>query len=346
MLGDGRLAVLHGRGDLRLGVLDPETRRAHRPRPAATTAGIRRWPPTAPPWPAIAYGAAVPKSLVRVDTVTGRAEALRRDVEELPDLAYLPRPGPVEIGAAAAGARVPLSAVEPGRRGLGGRSPVRGLRARRADRRTRGTALDLEKAYFTSAASACSTSTTAAPPATAGPTASGCSGQWGVVDVEDIDRGRRVAGGRRAGRPGRIAIRGGSAGGWTVMAACCRPDVFAGGRLLLRRQRARPAQRTTHDFESRYVEWLVGPDDPRLYASARAARRWSAACPARCCCCRGSTTPWCRPSSRRPSPTPWPNAASPAPTSPSRASHTASAAPRPAAAALAAELAFYQQIFC
>ncbi|WP_344749845.1 alpha/beta hydrolase family protein [Streptosporangium vulgare] len=62
---------------------------------------------------------------------------------------------------------------------------------------------------------------------TAASTASGCA-PVGVVDVEDAIA---AAGGwrRRLGDPARIAIRGGSAGGWTVMAACCASDAFAGG---------------------------------------------------------------------------------------------------------------------
>src|SRR5690606_8682346 len=58
--------------------------------------------------------------------------------------------------------------------------------------------------------------------------------------------------------------------------------------------------------------------------------RWPAASPARCCCSRGSTTRWCRRSSRPPSPRRCRSAACPAPIWPSRAKGTASAAPRPA----------------
>ncbi|MFD0887303.1 alpha/beta hydrolase family protein, partial [Streptosporangium algeriense] len=61
-----------------------------------------------------------------------------------------------------------------------------------------------------------------------------------------------------------IAIRGGSAGGWTVMAACCASDAFAGGVSYYGVSALATFVATTHDFESRYIDWLIG-EDPALY---------------------------------------------------------------------------------
>ncbi|MFD2354683.1 prolyl oligopeptidase family serine peptidase [Nonomuraea ferruginea] len=72
--------------------------------------------------------------------------------------------------------------------------------------------------------------------------------------------------------PGRIAVRGGSAGGWTVMAACCRSGAFAGGVSYYGVSALGPLNAHTHDFESRYVEWLVGPEDPPAVRRTRTAR--------------------------------------------------------------------------
>src|SRR5690606_24776207 len=129
-------------------------------------------------------------------------------------------------------------------------------------------------------------------------------GQWGVTDVADVVAAARWLAAEGHADPGRIAVRGGSAGGWTVMAACCRSDLFAGGVSYCG------------------VSALAPPNANRS--------RWPAASPARCCCSRGSTTRWCRRSSRPPSPRRCRSAACPAPIWPSRAKGTASAAPRPA----------------
>ena len=59
-------------------------------------------------------------------------------------------------------------------------------------------------------------------------TGSGCAAQWGVVDVERREVGRAVAGRGRAGADrARLAIRGGSAGGWTALAAVTTGAVAA-----------------------------------------------------------------------------------------------------------------------
>ncbi len=85
-------------------------------------------------------------------------------------------------------------------------------------------------------------------------------GQWGVVDVADCAAAARalVAAGRAD--PGRIAIEGGSAGGFTVLAALCFTDVFrAGGCRYAVTDLAALARHGEHRFEARYLDGLVGP---------------------------------------------------------------------------------------
>ena len=96
VLGDGRIAVLHGRGDLRLAIFDPRTG-------VLTDPGLPYdgWFPSLSADGAVlcgvAYGARIPRTVVRVDTSTGQAEGLRHDAGALPDAAYLPVPRQVEI---------------------------------------------------------------------------------------------------------------------------------------------------------------------------------------------------------------------------------------------------------
>ncbi|GAA4368158.1 S9 family peptidase [Paeniglutamicibacter cryotolerans] len=93
-------------------------------------------------------------------------------------------------------------------------------------------------------------------------------GQWGVVDVQDtlaVMTGLVDAG---LADPHRLAIEGGSAGGWTVLAALTGSDVFAAGISRYGVSDLAALVQDTHDFESRYMESLVGPwpEARELYA--------------------------------------------------------------------------------
>ena len=114
------------------------------------------------------------------------------------------------------------------------------------------TLIDLRSSSGPAAASPCSTSTTAAAPATAAPTASGCNGQLGHRRRRRLRQRRALPGRRRAIVDGdRLAIRGGSAGGYTTLAALTFRDVFKAGAQLLRHQRPRERWRTTPTSSSR-----------------------------------------------------------------------------------------------
>ena len=78
------------------------------------------------------------------------------------------------------------------------------------------------------AASPWSTSTTAAPPAT-GAYRQRLDGQWGIVDVDDCAAAARHLAGRGDVDPARLAIRGGSAGGYTTLCALTFRDDFTAG---------------------------------------------------------------------------------------------------------------------
>jgi dipeptidyl aminopeptidase/acylaminoacyl peptidase len=85
-------------------------------------------------------------------------------------------------------------------------------------------------------------------------------GQWGVVDVADCQAAARYL--ARMGRVdgARLAIRGGSAGGFTTLAALARDDTpFAAGADHFGVADLEALARDTHKFESRYLDRLVGP---------------------------------------------------------------------------------------
>lgn len=83
--------------------------------------------------------------------------------------------------------------------------------------------------------------------------------QWGVVDVEDCVAAAQAlaADGRADGA--RLVIRGGSAGGWTVLSALTRTDAFAAGASYYGVAELVRFAQDTHDFESRYLDGLIGP---------------------------------------------------------------------------------------
>jgi len=84
-------------------------------------------------------------------------------------------------------------------------------------------------------------------------------GQWGVVDVEDCVNAARYAVAEGLADGERAVITGGSAGGYTVLAALARRDFFKGGASYYGVSDVAALARDTHKFEARYLDWLIGP---------------------------------------------------------------------------------------
>jgi dipeptidyl aminopeptidase/acylaminoacyl peptidase len=85
------------------------------------------------------------------------------------------------------------------------------------------------------------------------------AGNWGVVDVDDAIAGARFLVARGSVDEKRIVISGGSAGGYTTLAALVLHDFFAGGASYYGVSDITALARDTHKFESRYLDWLIGP---------------------------------------------------------------------------------------
>ena len=84
-------------------------------------------------------------------------------------------------------------------------------------------------------------------------------GNWGIVDVDDVVAGVRFLVDRGQVDGSRTAIRGGSAGGFTVLAALAFHDVFRAGANYYGVSDLEALARDTHKFESRYLDRLVAP---------------------------------------------------------------------------------------
>ena len=175
------------------------------------------------------------------------------------DPAWFSRPEHVDLPDRAArhrhrrGARAGLPADQPGGRARpdGELPAAAGGRPRRPHLGGPLRCSSLRSSTGPRAASASPTSTTAAPPATAARYRDALQGRWGIADLDDVVACARYL--ADAGRvdPARLAIRGGSAGGYTTLAALTmRPGVFTAGASHYGVADLGALAAETHKFES------------------------------------------------------------------------------------------------
>ncbi|MGE5286498.1 MAG: S9 family peptidase [Micromonosporaceae bacterium] len=264
MLDDGRLAVLHGQGDLRLAILDPETGEmtdldvpyvSFRPTLSADGRVVA----------AVAGGPTAPSGVVRVDTATGRIEALRRELDELPDAAYLPVPRMTQMdgpfGRVVHALVYPPS--NPAVTAPEGELPPFVVWAHGGPTGHSTSVLDLEKAYFTSRGIGIIDVNYGGSTGYGRAYRERLRRHWGVVEVEDVMAAARGMAAAGDADPLRLAIRGKSAGGWTALCAVTTGaavgQVFAAAVSYFGPVKLEEFAQQTHDFESRYLDGLVGP---------------------------------------------------------------------------------------
>ncbi|MEA5539291.1 S9 family peptidase [Limnoraphis robusta Tam1] len=82
---------------------------------------------------------------------------------------------------------------------------------------------------------------------------------WGIVDVNDCANGAKYLAGQGLVDGDRMAITGGSAGGYTTLCALTFTDVFKAGASYYGVSDLEALVRDTHKFESRYLDNLIGP---------------------------------------------------------------------------------------
>jgi dipeptidyl aminopeptidase/acylaminoacyl peptidase len=202
-----------------------------------------------------------PTSVVSLDSRTGRIDVLRRSSNTEVDEGYLSAPEAVEFPtgqgltahgffyapknreyAAPAGERPPLIVISHG-------GPTSAA----------STSLSLNIQYWTSRGIAVLDVNYGGSTGYGRAYRERLNGQWGVVDVEDCVNGARhlVEQGRVDGD--RLIIRGGSAGGYTTLAALTFRDVFKAGASYYGISDLEVLEEDCHKFESRYNHSLIGP---------------------------------------------------------------------------------------
>ncbi len=85
------------------------------------------------------------------------------------------------------------------------------------------------------------------------------NGKWGIADVDDCAAVARYLADTGVVDQNRLGIRGGSAGGFTTLAALCFTDTFSAGMSAYGIPDLSTLATDTHKFESRYLDRLVGP---------------------------------------------------------------------------------------
>ncbi|MGB0468544.1 MAG: prolyl oligopeptidase family serine peptidase [Pontibacterium sp.] len=92
--------------------------------------------------------------------------------------------------------------------------------------------------------------------------------QWGITDVADAVAVVDFLVAQSRINPEQVFIRGGSAGGFTALAALATGDCFTAGASLYGVSNLSALGHSTHKFESRYLDWLIGdPEkDKAVYA--------------------------------------------------------------------------------
>jgi dipeptidyl aminopeptidase/acylaminoacyl peptidase len=95
------------------------------------------------------------------------------------------------------------------------------------------------------------------------------NGNWGIVDVDDCVNAAKYLVSQGLADENRLAIRGGSAGGYTTLAALTFRRVFKAGASYYGVGDLEVLARDTHKFESRYLDSLIGPypEQKALYES-------------------------------------------------------------------------------
>lgn len=205
-------------------------------------------------------GAQVPAGLVTLDLTTGEVTTVRSSFEQVPDADYLPEgrqvtfSGPErEVHAIAYAPRNPLHD------GLDGELPPYVAFVHGGPTAHVAPALNPVFAYFTSRGIGVIDVNYGGSSGYGREYRNRLRGQWGIVDVEDTVAAVQGLADAGLADPARLAIEGGSAGGWTVLAALTSSDVFACGASYFGVAELELFVAETHDFELRYIDGLIGP---------------------------------------------------------------------------------------
>lgn len=257
LLNDGRVVTLYGHADLSVGVYDPKNAALE-----DVSTPLTSWRALASNQKntvvGVAAAADTPQRLVQLDPDTGHTQTLRRAQDDLPDSNYVPEPRTVSVNGRYGGA-VHANVYPPTNPAATGTGPapyivwVHGGPVGCAN-----TELDLAKAYFTSRGLGIVDVNYSGSIGYGRTYRERLQRQWGVIDVEDAISVVQSLVDDGIADPQRLAIRGASAGGFTTLRALTW-DTFACGVSVFGVTDLARLSEETHDFESRFLDSLIGP---------------------------------------------------------------------------------------
>ncbi|MFK4068202.1 prolyl oligopeptidase family serine peptidase [Streptomyces sp. NPDC029674] len=269
-LESGLIAVVHGKGATTLGILDPETGEV-----VGAAGPWTEWTATvAAHGSRVAGVAASPRSayeVVELDTCTGHARVVGAAHDDPVDPTYYPEPQ-IRTFYGPAGREIHAHIYpphHPGHTAPDDELPPYVVWAHGGPTSRSPLVLDLAIAYFTSRGIGVAEVNYGGSTGYGRAYRNRLREQWGITDVEDCAAVALGLADEGTADRARLAIRGGSAGGWTAAVSLTSTDVYACGTISYPvLDLAAFASGETHDFESRYLESLVGRLDevPARYA--------------------------------------------------------------------------------
>ncbi|HEX4539517.1 MAG TPA: S9 family peptidase [Acidimicrobiales bacterium] len=200
-------------------------------------------------------------AVVRISVPDGSAQILRRSRERVVDSGYVSVPRPVEFPTGG-GLTAHALFYPPANRDVQGppdAKPPLVVMSHGGPTAATSSVLNLTVQYFTSRGMAVVDVNYGGSTGYGRAYRQRLRDQWGIVDVDDcVNAALWLADEGEVDRR-RLAIRGGSAGGYTTLAALTFRDVFAVGASHYGVADAAALARETHKFESRYLDGLIGP---------------------------------------------------------------------------------------
>ena len=200
-------------------------------------------------------------SIVALDLATGRVEYLRRSSEVAVDAGYLSVPQAVEFPTEH-GLTAHALYYAPRNRDYeapAGELPPLLVKSHGGPTSATSTTLRLEIQYWTSRGIAVLDVNYGGSTGYGRAYRQRLNGQWGIVDVDDCVNGARYLVERGEVDGNRLCISGGSAGGYTTLAALTFRRTFKAGASYYGVSDLEALAKDTHKFESRYLDSMVGP---------------------------------------------------------------------------------------
>ena len=212
----------------------------------------------------VAFAAASPENETAVvvhDAASGETEIVRSSSDEPVDRAYVSRPRPVEFptgeGETAYGFYYPPA--NPEFEAPTGELPPLIVESHGGPTSHATPALDREYLYWTSRGFGVVDVNYRGSSGYGREYRNKLRGTWGVVDTEDCVKAALYLAEQGEADRARLAIRGGSAGGYATLCALTFHDDFAAGASYYGVADTEALARDTHKFESRYLDRLIGP---------------------------------------------------------------------------------------